>query len=157
MKKDADEDYLYKELDNVISKVKPAHSRTRLRFKPDLKIAVEDCVCDNKVPIERFDVVCDKNENIKTEDQSDSEVEPDQWTGDVSVRLRSTSESGTPDKKEDNVSSVNENCMDISPIWCLDCQDNIIVVGCASGVVEVWDASTGKLKVCIMAQTILFS
>lgn len=35
-----------------------------------------------------------------------------------------------------------------SPIWCLDYLDNLIVIGCADGRLEFWEASTGNLK-CI--------
>lgn len=35
-----------------------------------------------------------------------------------------------------------------SPIWCLDYLDNLIVIGCADGRIEFWEASTGNLKVC---------
>lgn len=35
-----------------------------------------------------------------------------------------------------------------SPIWCLDYLDNLIVIGCADGRMEFWEASTGNLK-CI--------
>lgn len=34
-----------------------------------------------------------------------------------------------------------------SPIWCLDYVDNLIVIGCADGRIEFWEASTGNLKV----------
>lgn len=33
-----------------------------------------------------------------------------------------------------------------SPIWCLDYLDNLIVIGCADGRLEFWEASTGNLK-----------
>lgn len=146
MESEADEESLYKELDNVISKVQPAQSWTRLRFKPDLKIAVEDSASENKVPIERVKCV-HESDNVETVDQSNSELVNRESTEDNSVRLKSPSKSEPPDVKEGCVCSMSENSSDISPIWCLDCQDNIIVVGCASGVVEVWDATTGKLKV----------
>lgn len=37
-----------------------------------------------------------------------------------------------------------------SPIWCLDYLDNLIVIGCADGRLEFWEASTGNLK-CVHA------
>ncbi|RZF38724.1 hypothetical protein LSTR_LSTR014382 [Laodelphax striatellus] len=33
-----------------------------------------------------------------------------------------------------------------SPIWCIDCQDSLGVVGCANGRMEFWCAGTGQLK-----------
>ncbi|RZC39326.1 sterol regulatory element-binding protein cleavage-activating protein [Asbolus verrucosus] len=36
----------------------------------------------------------------------------------------------------------------LSPIWCMDYLDNLIVIGCADGRLEFWEATTGRLK-CI--------
>lgn len=35
------------------------------------------------------------------------------------------------------------------PIWCIDYQENLIVVGCANGTLEFWEGTTGLLKVSI--------
>uniref|UniRef100_A0A182Q249 Sterol regulatory element-binding protein cleavage-activating protein n=1 Tax=Anopheles farauti TaxID=69004 RepID=A0A182Q249_9DIPT len=37
---------------------------------------------------------------------------------------------------------------DVSPIWCLDFLDNLIVIGCADGRLEFWEGSSGSFK-CI--------
>jgi len=37
--------------------------------------------------------------------------------------------------------------VDVPPVWCLDVQDNIVVLGTGSGRLELWDAFTGTLKV----------
>ncbi|XP_015600062.1 sterol regulatory element-binding protein cleavage-activating protein isoform X2 [Cephus cinctus] len=34
----------------------------------------------------------------------------------------------------------------ISPIWCIDYQENLIVVGCANGSLEFWEGTTGRFK-----------
>ncbi|KAJ8980052.1 hypothetical protein NQ317_012892 [Molorchus minor] len=34
----------------------------------------------------------------------------------------------------------------LSPIWCMDYLDNLIVIGCADGRLEFWEGTTGKLK-----------
>ncbi|KAK9297624.1 hypothetical protein QLX08_008761 [Tetragonisca angustula] len=34
----------------------------------------------------------------------------------------------------------------VSPIWCMDYQENLIVVGCANGSLEFWEGTTGKFK-----------
>lgn len=36
---------------------------------------------------------------------------------------------------------------EVSPIWCLDYTDNLIVIGCADGKIEFWESTTGTLKV----------
>jgi hypothetical protein len=33
------------------------------------------------------------------------------------------------------------------PIWCLDCHENLIAVGCANGRLEFWEGTTGTFKV----------
>lgn len=33
------------------------------------------------------------------------------------------------------------------PIWCIDCKDNIVVLGCVDGCLEFWECSSGLLKV----------
>lgn len=35
----------------------------------------------------------------------------------------------------------------LSPIWCIDYLDNLIVIGCADGRLEFWEGTTGRLKV----------
>ena len=34
-----------------------------------------------------------------------------------------------------------------TPIWCIDCCDNVIAVGCSDGEIEFWECSTGNLLV----------
>jgi len=44
---------------------------------------------------------------------------------------------------EDNGKGLSES----PPIWCLDIQENIVVLGTGSGRIELWDAFRGYLKV----------
>lgn len=44
-------------------------------------------------------------------------------------------------------SEVNESKSEIPPVWCLDCFDNLVVVGCSNGRLEFWESLTAKLKV----------
>lgn len=37
----------------------------------------------------------------------------------------------------------------LSPIWCMDYLDNLIVLGCADGRLEFWEGTTGKFKVTL--------
>ncbi|KAL0277128.1 UNVERIFIED_CONTAM: hypothetical protein PYX00_004516 [Menopon gallinae] len=43
-------------------------------------------------------------------------------------------------------SDGNDGKSEIPPVWCLDCFDNLIVVGCSNGRLEFWDSLTAKLK-----------
>jgi hypothetical protein len=33
------------------------------------------------------------------------------------------------------------------PIWCLDCHENLVAIGCANGRLEFWEGTTGTFKV----------
>ncbi|XP_015430485.1 PREDICTED: sterol regulatory element-binding protein cleavage-activating protein [Dufourea novaeangliae] len=50
----------------------------------------------------------------------------------------------------DNMSSLSTDktiqYSQISPIWCMDYQENLIVVGCANGSLEFWEGTTGRFK-----------
>lgn len=41
-----------------------------------------------------------------------------------------------------------------SPVWCMDFCNDLIILGCADGRLEFWEASTGKLMVSIVHETI---
>ncbi|XP_063901523.1 sterol regulatory element-binding protein cleavage-activating protein isoform X2 [Zophobas morio] len=49
----------------------------------------------------------------------------------------------TPLKLGDSNVDLNTK---LSPIWCMDYLDNLIVIGCANGRLEFWEGSTGRLK-----------
>jgi hypothetical protein len=40
------------------------------------------------------------------------------------------------------------------PIWCLDCHENLIAIGCANGRLEFWEGTTATFKV--MDQSLLY-
>jgi len=42
--------------------------------------------------------------------------------------------------------SENEICVN-SQIWCVDCNENVVVLGCADGSLQFWDIYRGILKV----------
>lgn len=42
--------------------------------------------------------------------------------------------------------SENETYVN-SQIWCVDCNENVVVLGCADGSLQFWDLYTGILKV----------
>uniref|UniRef100_W4VSE5 Sterol regulatory element-binding protein cleavage-activating protein n=1 Tax=Corethrella appendiculata TaxID=1370023 RepID=W4VSE5_9DIPT len=42
----------------------------------------------------------------------------------------------------------NRKIYNMSPIWCIDFLDNLIVIGCADGRLEFWEGTTGNFK-CI--------
>lgn len=51
-----------------------------------------------------------------------------------------------------SISSINtdrtiQTSHAISAIWCMDYQENLIVVGCANGSLEFWEGTTGRFKV----------
>lgn len=52
----------------------------------------------------------------------------------------------------DSVNSLStektlQTTYEVSSIWCMDYQENLIVIGCANGSLEFWEGTTGKFKV----------
>lgn len=35
----------------------------------------------------------------------------------------------------------------LSAVWCMDFVDNLVIIGCANGRLEFWEATTSRLKV----------
>lgn len=57
-------------------------------------------------------------------------------------------------KSTDNSSKLHltnyrKRCKEPSPIWCLDYYEGLIAVGCGDGRIELWESTTGLLKVGI--------
>ncbi|XP_044267685.1 sterol regulatory element-binding protein cleavage-activating protein [Tribolium madens] len=62
---------------------------------------------------------------------------------------KSISFSESNQKFSDNGHTKVDNCdAKLSPIWCMDYLENLIVLGCADGRLEFWEGSSGRLK-CI--------
>ncbi|XP_045509949.1 sterol regulatory element-binding protein cleavage-activating protein [Colias croceus] len=61
--------------------------------------------------------------------------------------LRNTHELRKSDS-EDAVTNLNwrSKPMKESPVWCMDYCNDLIILGCADGRLEFWDATSGKLK-----------
>lgn len=55
-----------------------------------------------------------------------------------------------------NTFKTSANHQNPSPIWCVDYQDNLIVVGCANGSLEFWEGTTGRFKVSLSNVDFLF-
>lgn len=47
----------------------------------------------------------------------------------------------------DSSTCVDKALNDVPTIWCMDYQENLIVIGCANGSLEFWEGTTGKFKV----------
>ncbi|XP_058065673.1 sterol regulatory element-binding protein cleavage-activating protein [Anopheles bellator] len=61
---------------------------------------------------------------------------------------RSTSLSSECPQPPGSASPPSSKHHRVSPIWCLDFLDNLIVIGCADGRLEFWEGTTGSFK-CI--------
>lgn len=44
-----------------------------------------------------------------------------------------------------------------SPIWCLDFQDNLIVIGCADGRIEFWEGMSGNFKCLFEPESVTYN
>lgn len=47
--------------------------------------------------------------------------------------------------ESEGISTVTKN--EVPPIWCLECQEALVIVGCGNGRIEVWDIYDSVLKV----------
>lgn len=55
-----------------------------------------------------------------------------------------------PDNNEwkNRTKTISENEISVnSQIWCVDCNENVVVLGCADGSLQFWDLYKGILKV----------
>lgn len=59
---------------------------------------------------------------------------------------RSHSLKNTDDDGVDTVMLRERQNLGASPIWCLDFQDNLIVIGCGCGRIEFWEGMSGNFK-----------
>lgn len=75
-------------------------------------------------------------------------------------KVRSTCD----ETKNGSSEELDENCVfmgsdndlpKLSPIWCMDYLDNLIVLGCGDGRLEFWEGTTGKFKVAILRYVIM--
>lgn len=51
------------------------------------------------------------------------------------------------DASSEAVSSSNGTPITESPVWCMDFCNDLIILGCADGRIEFWEASSGKFMV----------
>ncbi|KAL7307009.1 hypothetical protein TKK_0000758 [Trichogramma kaykai] len=50
----------------------------------------------------------------------------------------------TTENSINNDGNAEQN--EVSSIWCMDYQENLIAIGCANGSIEFWEGTTGKFK-----------
>nr|XP_023029446.1 sterol regulatory element-binding protein cleavage-activating protein-like [Leptinotarsa decemlineata] len=105
-----------------------------------------DCVKDDmakRTSIEEN--IHKKRRSIDDNDESEvsfkSEYSQSGWKRDVN-------NSSVNGRASINNDQSNFSCCKLSPVWCMDYQDNLIVIGCADGRLEFWEGTTAKLK-CI--------
>ncbi|CAH0703483.1 unnamed protein product [Spodoptera exigua] len=97
------------------------------------------------------------NNSVKSRDNSDDNIFVFDSSGQSVNSLRSKSnykstlsDSG-PTAEDDNSEDVVSNldwrgkAIKESPVWCMDFCNDLIILGCADGRLEFWEASSGKL------------
>lgn len=138
---DPDEDSLYKELDNVCSKVCNGLScKSSPRIKSNFTSQDKGCFCSRNSFCKEVHSSERNLRDYKIEARDASAINSVTGGG----RQTSVSREGGSNMSEDS-ESVKDTTH--APVWCMDCQNNLIVVGCANGQIEIWEASSGKHKV----------
>jgi len=61
--------------------------------------------------------------------------------------IRSESRVGSPLEKIREGNFCTGGVEEVPPVWCLDCQENLVILGTGTGRVEIWDSFSGYLKV----------
>lgn len=61
--------------------------------------------------------------------------------------------------ENDSFDKENKGCdrtnYKLSSVWCMDYAENLIVIGCADGRLELWEGTTGVLKVRLKIHNII--
>lgn len=89
-----------------------------------------------------------------TDDNSNKKHRTRNWQRTKEQKKLSFNENHTfNDRRESSRGSTSDSgaikCANatLQPIWCVEYLDNLIVIGCADGRLEFWEATTGRLKV----------
>lgn len=98
------------------------------------------------------------DENIFVFDSSEQSVNSLRNKSNNKSTLSDSGPTAEDDKSEDVVSNLDWRGKAIkeSPVWCMDFCNDLIILGCADGRLEFWEASTGKLMVCLLSFCFLF-
>ena len=67
-------------------------------------------------------------------------------TSDANYILAENWSYSNSDEEEACAPSAAASSEPVPPVWSLDCSDRLVVVGCANGRIEVWEARTGAFR-----------
>lgn len=159
-----EDDSLYKQLESTYSlDTKPSFLRSRIKqnyvhsfpdFSPSIKLNFsaqkyipKASEVDSKEGFDYGPVIQSLYDDFKMTRPSDSEFDCDHpYSSECDRRKRTSISDEVKESYNCMNSDVTDSVKSESPIWCLDCQDNLIAVGCGNGRLELWEATTGKLK-----------
>nr|CAD7460238.1 unnamed protein product [Timema tahoe] len=103
-------------------------------------VALEENLCERTL-------VHEHNVNEKNSERPDNRSRPWAIKGEPLHRTHSRGHLDSPSPAESSSLQGCTNPTIVPPIWCVDCEENLIVVGCANGRLEFWEGSTGTFKV----------
>lgn len=100
------------------------------------------------------------DDSVKNSDKSDEDIfvfnSSENSVNTHSNSSKTLSDHGRHGRSMEDVSHENVSNLDWrgkavkeSPVWCMDFCNDLIILGCADGRLEFWEASTGKLMVSI--------
>nr|CAD7427831.1 unnamed protein product [Timema monikensis] len=102
-------------------------------------VALEENLCERTL-------VHEHNVNEKNCERPDNRSRPWAIKGEPLHRTHSRGHLDSPSPAEPSSLQGCANPTIVPPIWCVDCEENLIVVGCANGRLEFWEGSTGTFK-----------
>jgi hypothetical protein len=104
------------------------------------------------------DITCGRSNNLTTGHTSPVDTDSLSWATEVDSRQCHAFCHKSSPVEAIEICGDRGMTVDISqqrpPIWCLDCHENLIAVGCANGRLEFWEGTTGTFKV--MDQSLLY-
>ncbi|CAG2057192.1 unnamed protein product [Timema podura] len=103
-------------------------------------VTLEENLCERTL-------VHEHNVNEKNSERPDNRSRPWAIKGEPLHRTHSRGHLDSPSPAESSSLQGCTNPTIVPPIWCVDCEENLIVVGCANGRLEFWEGSTGTFKV----------
>ncbi|CAG4961993.1 unnamed protein product [Parnassius apollo] len=108
--------------------------------------------CDTKENIDSSNYSLNKNDliSVKDKDVCDESIFVFNSSAQSSSVLRNRHDKKVNKRTNNDLDTVaNENYkqeeVGESPVWCMDFCNDLIIVGCADGRLEFWEASSGKL------------
>jgi hypothetical protein len=105
------------------------------------------------------DVTCGNNISLTTGHSLPGDTDSPSWATEVDRRQCRAFCHRSPPVESVEICGERGLTVDVGqqgpPIWCLDCRENLIAVGCSNGRLEFWEGTTATFKVMLQSLLLL--